>query len=142
MLAAAAPDLAAQYTDDVAVGMRVRVWPGPRNAWFVGTVTGATRDSLYIRPCETCLSKPIARFDVTQLHVSEGRKRFDWEHAGVGLLILGTVGGIMGYQTGAEIDKGCTFLCLATQEFTFVGALIGSGVGLLVGGFTGGEKWR
>jgi hypothetical protein len=128
--------------EDVAVGARIRVWPGPRNAWFVGTVTGATRDSLYIQPCETCPAKPIARFDVTQLHVSEGRKKFNWERAGVGLLVAGTLGAIMGYQTGSEIDEGCTFLCLAAPQFMFQFGLIGSTAGFLVGGLTGGEKWR
>jgi hypothetical protein len=142
LLALSASDLDAQYTDDVAVGARVRVWPGPHNAWFVGTLMRATTDSLYIQPCGTCPAKPIARFHVTHVNVSEGRERFNWGHAGRGFAIAGTVGGIVGYMVGSEADRGCDFLCFATGTFTVSGAFLGGVTGLLVGGFAGGEKWK
>jgi hypothetical protein len=144
LLAVAVNDLTAQYTDDVVVGARVRVWPGPHNSndWFVGTLTSVTRDSLYIQPCATCPPRPVARFDVTRLNVSEGPKKFDWERAGLGALFAGTLGGILGYGVGSEADKGCTWLCFATAQMTMVGMVVGSTTGLIVGGLARGEQWR
>jgi hypothetical protein len=140
------PSIHAQDSPLIPLGVRVRVRESaPGGQTTFGTLVGVTRDSITLSPRELNDERAFALASLSEVAVSRGRHSRTGRGALIGL-ITGTVAGVAsGLILCSHEDcesSGGDFAGLATATLGLGGALVGTGLGALIGSFVRTERWE
>jgi len=125
-------------------GMRVRVrtFDAPSTI-RIGTVSALSADTLQIRLAAGDSVVALPYRDITQLDVSDGRRRHALEGAGIGALMGVALGVTIGLVDGDDPPGWFSFT--AEDKAMMGGAILGVAglaIGVVVGGNHDTERWR
>ena len=141
--------LAAQTHQPPPVGTRVRITlpdtsPAPRrdrdrSQPIVGRITAVTDSVMSVRPDGASRDVPVPLSHVQRLEVSRG---FDLgPNVRKGALIGLVAGGVIGFATGEDCSNA-DWVCFDRPSTGLAGAVVGVGLGALIGLVRSTEKWR
>ena len=147
LITAAAMRLTAQWPSEVTSGARVQVrlpevqyqLAGPRGQLVRGRVAALSRDTLYLSITDSLAPLPIPRPMIDRLQLSKGVPT---------LLNNALRSGLITAVLTSLVSVGLNELHDEPENHTSAGtaALVGAGVGFVVGGFTGAvwptERWK
>ncbi len=138
--------IAAQDAPAIPLGVRVRVQGSPpRREATTGTLLGLTRDSVLLATGDPNVRRAFALASLSEVAVSRGRHSRTGRGALIGL-ISGTVAGVAsGLILCVHADcesSGGDFAGLAAATLGLGGALVGTGLGALIGSFIHTERWE
>ena len=145
MLGLVSIPLAAQTYEPPPVGTRVRITlpdtsPAPkRSRPIVGRITAVTDSMMSVRPDAASRDVPVVLSRVQRLEVSKGFNRGPSVRKGA---LIGLVaGGVIGFATGEDCSNS-DWMCFDRPSTTLAGAVVGVGLGALIGLVRSTEKWR
>ena len=131
-----ASDLTAQRTLALAVGSRIRVQGQGESSWHVGRLTGASPDTIRVRPCDTCVEDVYSLPSLSAVQVSVGRIRRGstiFKGAIPGVAIGIAAGQFYGYQKSHgcndENSSACGIEYLAAPFLGLAGLFMGAAIG-------------
>ena len=124
-------------------GARVRVTLLAREApQLTGLVLAIPPDSLVVTAEPDSAREAIARLDIRKLEVSRGMHSNAGRFATIGAVVVGLTFGFVAYSDVKESeidDEGVAVIGLGAVA---VGALLGGGIGALVGSASHHESWH